>query len=205
MINKKYWDNFYKLNLAPKVESSFARFVYDFITAQQLNSPKLIDVACGNGRDTFFFQQNGIESAGVDISVKPNTESPIFIKENILDFDYSPYDIIYLRFIVHALKEEELEQLISQIKRSQKEQLIFIETRSSKKITDEPKSETYFKSPIGEKHFRMLYSEEYLTTKLKEHFYVELVKEDHGFAIYKGADPVCIRYVLKNEFNKTEH
>lgn len=52
ITNKKYWDDFYKIFLV-KEESSFARFVYKKIQNKKIN--KLLDVGCGNGRDTFFF------------------------------------------------------------------------------------------------------------------------------------------------------
>jgi len=50
--NKYYWNTFYKNFLINK-ESSFARFVYKKIKTKKVN--KLLDVGCGNGRDTFFF------------------------------------------------------------------------------------------------------------------------------------------------------
>jgi hypothetical protein len=115
-----------------------------------------------------------------------------------LEFDYSDYQLIYLRFIVHALKEEDLDSLLNRIQQSNKTQYIFIETRSAKGISDKDKIETFFKSSIGEEHFRMLYSEAYLTKKLNSCFQIESVEEKNGFSIYKGEDPVCIRYVLRN-------
>ncbi len=48
---QKYWDNFYK-NFLIKKESPFARFVHKKIK-KKIN--KILDVGCGNGRDTFFF------------------------------------------------------------------------------------------------------------------------------------------------------
>lgn len=198
METREYWDDFYKKNLAPQNESNFAQETFAYIQKNQLNHLKLIDIACGNGRDTFFFSRNGIDSIGIDISVQPQSKSPVFIKENILTFNYSDYDLIYLRFIVHALKEDDLDILLTKLKQTPKNIYIFIETRSSKGISDEEKSETYFKSAIGEEHFRMLYSEPYLTEKLKTYFAVEQVEEAQGFSIYKSEDPFCIRYILRN-------
>jgi hypothetical protein len=88
----------------------------------------------------------------------------------LLDFDYSDYDLFYLRFVVHALKEEEFDSLINNILKLKKKVLIFIETRSSRDITNEEKSETFFKSSIGDKHFRLLYSKKYLDDKLSKYF-----------------------------------
>ena len=198
METKEYWDNFYKKNLAPHNESNFAKSTLTYIQKNKLGDLKLIDLACGNGRDTFFFSRNGIDVTGIDISVQPKADSPIFLKENILTFDYSEYNLIYLRFIVHALKEDDLDRLLTKLKLANKNQYIFIETRSSKGISDESKTETYFKSAIGEEHFRMLYSEAYLTDKLKNHFLIEQIEEAQGFSIYKDEDPFCIRYILRN-------
>lgn len=198
MINKDYWDNFYKLNIAPKEESNFARFVLDYIVQNNQQDKKLIDIACGNGRDTFFFLKNKVESAGIDISVKPDEDEQIFIKNDITTFDYEGYELMYLRFIVHALREEELDALIKRLLKNSRLSTLFIETRSSKGITDEEKSETFFKSSIGEEHFRMLYSKEYLVNKLSNYFDIIFVEENTGFSVYKGDDPVCIRFILKS-------
>lgn len=196
---KDYWDEFYKKNLAPKTESDFAKQTFKYIQDNKLQNLKLIDVACGNGRDTFFFSRNEIQSTGVDLSVHPKSENPHFIQEDILTFDYSNYEIIYLRFIVHALKEEDLEVLLNRLHGANQNQYLFIETRSSKGITDEVKSATFFKSSVGEEHFRMLYSEAYLTEKLANYFEIVKIEESNGFSVYKSDDPVCIRYILRSK------
>lgn len=199
MINKNYWDNFYKLGIAPKAESDFARFVLDYIKKNKLQDKKLVDIACGNGRDTFFFLDNEISSVGVDISTLPDSEEQIFIQKNIITFDYESYELMYMRFIVHALREEELDMLIQQLLKKPKSFTLFIETRSSKNITDEDKSETFFKSSIGEEHFRMLYSKAYLSEKFSKHFDIVFEAEDFGFSIYKEENPICIRFILKRK------
>ena len=76
---------------------------------------------------------------------------------------------------------------------------VFIETRSSKGVTDEIKSETYFKSAVGKEHFRMLYSKDYLSKKLEKSFEIIYVEENTGFSALNGLDPVCIRYILKKK------
>jgi len=195
---KEYWDDFYKKNLAPQDESNFARETLAYIQKNQLGNLKLLDVACGNGRDTFYFSRNGIESTGIDISVQPNAEIPVFLRENILEFNYTNFQLIYLRFIVHALNERDLDILLDQIKKAKKTQYIFIETRSAKGTSDKEKIETFFKSSVGEEHFRMLYSETYLSEKLRKYFKIERIEENRGFSIYKNEDPVCIRYLLRN-------
>ena len=53
---KNYWNIFYKKKLIFK-ESSFARFTYNNIP--KLKKRKIIDIGCGNGRDSFFFNKKG--------------------------------------------------------------------------------------------------------------------------------------------------
>lgn len=204
MINKKYWDDFYRSNKVTISESSFAKFTFEFLKDNDLFKYNLIDIGCGNGRDTFSFSKMGIKSTGIDLSTKPKSKSknPKFIKTNLLTFNYNDYNILYLRFIIHSLTESELDILLENILNSKGNKMIFIETRSTKGITNKEKSETFFKSSIGKEHFRMLYSKEYLSDKFKK-FKILYCIEDKGLAVYKNDDPYCIRYILK-KVNKTD-
>ena len=80
-----YWNNFYsKFSLSD--ESSFARFSVKYFK----KNSSLLDVACGNGRDTFFFIKKGIKCKGIDISkiaIKNNSKKlkNIFEVKDVLD------------------------------------------------------------------------------------------------------------------------
>lgn len=198
MANKSYWDNFYLKDSAPHEESSFARFCYEFINNGGSTSPtKLLDVACGNGRDTFYFLRKGFNASGVDLSALPDAAGINFYSGDILCWDYNSCDVLYLRFIVHSLTENELDVLLGRIASTVRRGVrVFIETRSSRGITDQEKSETFFKSGVGEEHFRMLYSSDYLRAKLARVFDVIYESEANGVSVYKGEDPYCLRFVL---------
>ena len=58
-----YWDNYYN-NITNIEESSFARFVKKRIK----KNSELIDIGCGNGRDSFFFSRNNLNVTAIDIS-----------------------------------------------------------------------------------------------------------------------------------------
>ena len=62
---KFYWNSFYKRTTSIAEPSDFAKFVLKKI---KKNPGFLLDVGCGNGRDTFFFLKNKINAVGCDQS-----------------------------------------------------------------------------------------------------------------------------------------
>jgi SAM-dependent methyltransferase len=205
MKNKKYWDDFYSLeknliNLYKK--SNFAEFVFQFLKQKKIEFKKhrLLDVACGNGRDSFYFAQQGLIVTGIDLSANINSDSIDFYQSNLFEFDFSNFESIYLRFVIHSLTENEFDILIEKLKKECKNgSLIFIETRSSKQFNNEDSLETFFSSSEGTNHYRNLYSMNFLKSKLKNKFNLIYFKESKGLAIHKEEDPWIIRLILKNE------
>ena len=59
-----YWDEYYSKKKKQLPNSNFSEFVLDHIQKDQT----LIDIGCGDGRDTVFFGKNKIKTTGVDIS-----------------------------------------------------------------------------------------------------------------------------------------
>jgi 2-polyprenyl-3-methyl-5-hydroxy-6-metoxy-1,4-benzoquinol methylase len=62
----KYWNKFYKKKSIIS-ESTFAKFTYKKILNKKV---KLLDIGCGNGRDSYFFNKKGFHVTGIDISQK---------------------------------------------------------------------------------------------------------------------------------------
>jgi SAM-dependent methyltransferase len=58
-----YWDSFYERQVA-RIPSQFAAMVASELPSQSV----IIDVGCGNGRDTFFFADCGHVTVGLDAS-----------------------------------------------------------------------------------------------------------------------------------------
>ena len=63
-MDKTYWNNFYKNNDSTLKPSSFARFIASKYTE---SNGTVIDVGCGNGRDTFYFSSKSIISVISDM------------------------------------------------------------------------------------------------------------------------------------------
>ena len=119
IYKKSYWDNFYKKNHIIK-ESNFANFVL-----KKIKKKTLVDIGCGNGRDTFFFLKKGIKALGIDFSktaIKKNNSfiSDKFILANICkdNIKIKKFDYIYARFFLHTINYKEENRFLKNIKRT---------------------------------------------------------------------------------------
>jgi len=190
-----YWDSFYQNESPPSSPSSFSEYILPYVKDTHKT---LLDIGCGNGRDSLFFKNNGFDVISIDSSKSPNFlgDSNNFFKVNINDINFK-VDIYYARFFIHAIKENTLDSFIENLYKlmSKKSKFIF-ETRSTKGITNLEKKETNFKSSIGEKHFRMLYSINYLRNKLEKKFKIDHLIEINNVTKYKNNNPYVIRGIV---------
>lgn len=118
---REYWNDYYSRPARKSPPSQFAAFI-----ANEFNDHELIvDVGCGNGRDTVFFAQLGFGTIGIDGSESAiahcqtlieGSDRPAgrntFLRRNVLDLrDDEPLreqirparKIIYSRFFLHAI------------------------------------------------------------------------------------------------------
>jgi ubiquinone/menaquinone biosynthesis C-methylase UbiE len=124
---KGYWDSFYSNDklIRQQPPSQFAAFV----ASEFNNFPMIVDVGCGNGRDTLFFAQLGYSTLGIDrssaaiaqstkkiLGSDDNSENHKFICMNVTSLPYAldlidflslQKKIIYSRFFLHAITDEE--------------------------------------------------------------------------------------------------
>ena len=63
-MDKSYWESYYTKIQKPFDSSTFAKFVLNKMTPNQT----IIDLGCGNGRDSIYFSENKIRTLGVDQS-----------------------------------------------------------------------------------------------------------------------------------------
>ena len=122
----KYWNKFYKKSPSYK-ESSFARFI--FKKFKIIKRKKLIDIGCGNGRDSFYFWKKDLDVVGLDISDSAIKNNRLLSNKKLkfLKLDINKkvilkdkYDYIYSRFFLHAISkvgEKNLLKLINSIKK----------------------------------------------------------------------------------------
>lgn len=195
--NKNYWQDFYKNSNSELSDisdnSKFAEFTLEYLKDKK-DANSLLDVGCGTGRDTKYFIENGILAQGIDTSCDDSVD---YLKKGDALYISKQYDVYYLRFFLHSLEEKDMDIVMKNIYNSMSDTgLVFIETRSSKGITNEPRSETNFRSSIGSEHFRMLYSLKYLDNKFSKFYNVLFSAEERGLAPFKNEDPYIIRMIL---------
>ena len=214
-MNKNYWEKYYTSHSETEDCSGFAKFIVE--QYNELKGGIIVDVGCGNGRDTFYFLKSGIKAIGVDQSPlaveKNNAKSLSFLSRNICNVDYDNLTneslgynwqwteeevnfSIYMRFVLHALNYEEENQLFETFKKSKNLKYLFIETRSTKdKIYgegDEVGKHEYITS-----HYRRFIDPKDLKAKLERNFKILYFEESCGLSRTEKEDPCLIRVIAK--------
>jgi SAM-dependent methyltransferase len=142
----------------------------------------LIDIGCGNGRDSIYFADRGLDVTAVDIADYYRNLIEFsgikFIKQDLSDFNVNKtFDYAYCRFIFHAVPEE-IEDHLLEVMSVRK--MLFIEARSDKDTIDG--------------HYRRLINMERFIDKLSG-YEVIYKTEQKGLSFYEGEDPMIIRIV----------
>ena len=202
----KYWNQFYKKN-SINHESSFARFTLKKI---KTNNSKVLDIGCGNGRDSYFFNKKGFKVTGIDISQKAIQKNSKVLVKNLtfkkFDIDKdeikNKYDIIYCRFFVHTVSELLESKLIKLIKKSKNEgTLVFFEFRNYKdKLFADFKATDHNKIIEFEKgHFRRIIDPKIFQKKFISATKSKLVYQKSGInlSIVKNDNPNLSRMIFK--------
>jgi tellurite methyltransferase len=202
--DKKYWNDWYANHRGAMNETPFSRFCLGFFYP----SKRLIDVGCGNGRDSFFFARKGFDVLGVDYSKVAISQDQKTIEMKNLTFlecafsnlkNYeSKFDYFYSRFSLHANDETAQHSLLNwECNNLNTDVLVCIEARS---IMDEISHEG---KQLGHRanytdHYRRFIVFEELVEELNEVGFEVLYKiQSNGLAIYKDEDPVVIRIIAR--------
>ena len=198
-----YWDQYYKKDNIPSFPSPFAEYV-----ANKLNHEKnILEIGCGNGRDSKFFSSLGHQVTGLDRSneaielcknlYSEEEERIKFFFGTITDIAKKfkkKYDLIYSRFVFHAMSlNEEITTLKISYELLNKGGQFFIECRS----VNDPllhKGEKLSHTERVDGHYRRFIILEELQQRLiLEGFEVIESIESNGLAKFGDEDPVVIR------------
>ncbi len=200
----KYWDKYYS-KIGASSESPFAIFVHSKLPSGQT----ILEIGCGNGRDSQYFVKNGHKVIAIDRSNSAIKQCKVnysglgieFIQglvSDILNLDTRDIDMAYSRFVIHAMPlEEEIELLNKVYQVLGKNGLLFIECRSI--------NETMFRdgevlSPTERirGHYRRFIILDELIERLKGvGFKVIYQIEEKGLAMHQDEDPMVIRIIAE--------
>lgn len=204
---KAYWDNYYGNQHRERrpTPSQFATFVQG-----ELMSPHVIvDVGCGNGRDTVFFSSYDNAALGIDGSVAAVSYGQAianklgvpakFVAINVNDKDAFLAAIesvrsvglpllIYARFFIHAIDDEAQAAFLDTCQKvcAPSDKLAFefrtVRDKSLEKVT--------------ESHYRRFVEPSAFLAELEKHgFTTEYFVEGFGFAKYKHDDAYVARFI----------
>ena len=198
-----HWGDFYSRNIAPTVPSPFCADV----AAGLQPGRNILEIGCGNGRDAGYFARNGHNILGIDPSAAaietcqksiPNGQF-LCGTVDVLGAQYlSTFDVVYSRFVIHAMPLREEERLLDEISTLIKPGgQLFIECRS---INDPFARLGEVISPterIYGHYRRFLILDELVERLRRRNFVIEKAVESNGLAIYKDEDPVVIRITAR--------
>lgn len=182
MKDYKYDINYWKTFDWKKItmqHSDFAEFCYTYMMPHE----SVLDICNGNGRDSVFFEEKGLEVTSFDFGIL-NLEDriPLFnLKEK--------FKHVYCRFVLHCLPER-LEDyiLINSNKILENHGLLYIEARSDKGIIEDSL----------DTHYRRFINKEDLKNKLERlNFKIISEKESADLSEYNNENPVLIRIVAE--------
>lgn len=183
MVNKEtytvdFWKKFDRTNVTTE-PSTFSTFCLPYMKGGQT----VLDICSGNGRDSLFFKNNGLNVTSFDHEV-------LDLKDRIPRFGLNKtFDNVYCRFVLHCIPEY-LEDyvLLNSHKVLRDGGLLCVEVRSDK---------GEISSGINH-HYRRLINIDDLRKKLRNlNFEIVSEVESAGLSVYNNEDPVLIRFVAK--------
>ena len=205
-----YWNNFYKKeskNVEIYNESTFAKFTYKKILNKK---GKILDIGCGNGRDSYFFNKKGFKVVGIDISqkaiqknLKNKVKNLIFKKFDIgKNKIKTKFEIIYCRFFLHTIDETLENKLINLIRNAKNNgTIVFFEFRNYKdKIFGKFNAKDHNKVVEFEKgHFRRIIDPSKFKKKFISETKSKVIYQKNGanLSVVKKDNPNLSRMIFK--------
>lgn len=196
-----HWERFYHKDVGEQNPSPFAQYIAERLRGDE----KLLEIGCGNGRDASFFSSRGLRVVAIDASSAAieichklhGGEGAQFAAGKLgdegLDVGDS-FDVIYSRFVLHAMTEpEEKETLLQAYRKLRPGGSLHLECRS---INDPLARQGEVISPTERicGHYRRFIVLEEIVQRLKATgFHIDQALEDTGFAPYQDEDPMVIR------------
>lgn len=207
--DKDYWNEYYSHN-APSSEnkpSDFAKYIESAFLYEK-NPAHILELGCGNGRDSLFFLSKGHKITAIDesdvaiemLSRITNSNNALFVCDDFVKSEalcHAEYDCIYSRFTLHAISEEQEDELLAGARYALNNNgILAIEART---INDElfgkgqEIEENVF---FYNEHYRRFINVNAFRNKIKKMGYdILYLEESNGFSKTQNSDPVLMRCI----------
>ena len=212
MDDKHYWTEYYKNNSEPTDRSTFAEFVLPNLEKNKT----LLELGCGNGRDSIYFADNDINVIAIDQAENEvkflndfyKKDNLLFVCDDFTDLKNSTnsaikdneFDYIYSRFTFHSISEKKEDRTLDWIENNIKTGGCFLlEVRS---INDPMFKEGRLLSENENftTHYRRYLDLNTIVGKLeRRNFEIVYKIEDKDLAPYKDDNPYLIRIIAKKK------
>ena len=208
--NESYWNEFYRNNFI-QIPSQFCALVSTYIEPRST----VIELGCGNGRDSHFFSKANFSVIGVDLSYeaikvcktsKDSTKDIQFFCEDISKKDVSQeiQNLLvskrlsgevsfYSRFVMHSIDELQEKSFMQGLNDLMMPgDLVFFEYRSQEDETTKK---------IFENHYRRYINTDIFIKNLIDIVGVEIKYSitGRGMAMYKNEDPIVSRVIAQKK------
>lgn len=201
-----YWNKYYSnISEIKAMPSDFA------VTIEKELCPNahILEVGCGNGRDSLYFLSKGHNITAVDGSdtainrlceITVDNKNALFVCDNFVKCDVlyqRKYDCIYSRFTLHAITGEQEDEMLSKIKDAlAKDGLLCIEARTIHDDIYGKGKEVGYNSYYYNNHFRRFIDVDEFKEKLISFgFKIITLEESVGFSKTEKSDPMLMRCV----------
>jgi len=203
---ESYWDGYYaKASSAPVVPSQFAAF----IAGEFPDADLIVDIGCGNGRDSFFFADLGYSVIGIDASASAiqrcrqqnkaakfiNTSIDAAMHESVLNQSRLEHAnvLAYSRFFLHAIDHVEEGQFWDFAKHLcvHPGDILALEFRNE--------DDSLRLKETGLHYRRYPNHDEVVARAQQRGFVLRYEAQGRGFAKYKNDDAVVSRLIFEND------
>lgn len=209
--DEDYWNKYYaKGKELSEIKEEPSLFANDMLQRYMECGKNLVELGCGNGRDSLYFANNGLNVTGIDASqtaidkLRENhsMDHCVFICDDFVSAEsiyQIQYDYCYSRFTLHAINERQETQILKKAYDMLKENgYLFIEARSIKDKKYGVGQAVERNAFICDGHYRRFIDLSELLLKLKDiGFTIIENAESDQFAPLKGDNAVCIRVVAQ--------
>lgn len=168
------------------------------------DKPCLLELGCGDGRDTKHFLKNGFTVSTIDIAPKCVERIKNICGNRInascqdiknLKFNDNSFDIVYAHLTLHYFNDEDTTKIFNKIHNLlKKDGVFFVKCKSNKDrlcgVGEKIDDCTFFKG-----HIRHFFSLEYLNSKLSNFEILELDEENNSQ--YNGYDSSFVYAIAK--------